>query len=183
LNIRKIQIRKNKTVNIKVEETVKMILPGKTICNPLKDKKGFTLIEVMIVSAMISVLSSIAIFNYIPFRKKALDTTARADARNLVQSVITATLSDEDVDYTKTNTGGEVGELDTSGNSRNPVFILSPGVAAVITGDSNQAPDGNTTVFDAIVYHTNGTLDPSTSSGRKEYVCSVDESSGTSILP
>jgi prepilin-type N-terminal cleavage/methylation domain-containing protein len=153
-----------------------------TIQKPLKNKKGFTLLEVVIVSVMLSILSSIAIYNYIPLRKKALDTTALSDARNLVQSVVDATLSEEDVDYTKINTGGAVGDVDTGGNPRTPVFVLSPGVEVVIIGSSNELPNGDT-VFSAIVYHTSGTSDLTTLSGKKEYTCSVDESTGVTSLP
>lgn len=155
----------------------------KIIHMPLKTGNGFTFLELVVAMAMVLILASIAMSNYIPLRKKALDTAALSDARNLAQSVVDATLSDEDVDYTKMNTGGAVGDIDTAGNPRTPVFVLSPGVAAVIIGDSNQAPNGDTTVFSAIIYHTSGTTDLTTMSGKKEYTCSVDESTGVTSLP
>jgi prepilin-type N-terminal cleavage/methylation domain-containing protein len=147
------------------------------------NNKGFTLIELAVVSCMISVIASIAIMNYMPYRSKAFDSTALADARGLVESVIMATVNDEDVDYTKVNTGGPVGDIDTAGNPRQPVFVLSTGVAAFIIGDSAQAPNGDTTIFQAIIYHTNGTDDPASFSGKKEFTCSVDESLDTATLP
>ncbi len=161
-----------------------MIPFRKAIKEPLKNKKGFTILELVVVTVMISILSSIAIANFIPLRKKALDTTALSDARNLVQSVVDATLSGEDVDYTKVETAGAVGDFDTAGNPRTPVFVLSPGVEVIILGSSNEPPNGDT-VFSATVYHTNGTFDPaaSNSKNKKEYTCSVDESSGTTSLP
>ncbi|MCP4673755.1 MAG: hypothetical protein GY857_20905, partial [Desulfobacula sp.] len=91
-------------------------------------------------------------------------------------------MNNQDVDYTKINTGGAVGNIDTAGNPRTPIYTLSQGVAALITGDSIQAPNGNTTVFQATVYHTGGTRDVSLS-GRKEFVCSVDEDTGLTIVP
>ncbi len=162
-----------------------MIPFEKTIHKPSKNMKGFTLLETMIVISMISLLATIAIVNYNAFRKKALDATALIDTRNLVDGIINATLSQEDVDYSKLNTGGSVGDTDTSGNPRNPVFILSPGVAAFIIGNSRMLPDGNTTIVSAIVWHTNGTLDPDplSFSGRKEYVCDINENTGVVSLP
>lgn len=147
------------------------------------NNKGFTLLELMIVSLMISILSSIAVYNFTFLKKRAYDSAALSDARNLVESVVVATLNDEDVDFTKTNTGGAVGNVSTSGTPRPPVFVLSPGVQAVITGDSIQAPNGETTVFSATVYHTNGTPDAASPSGKKEYFCFLNESTGTTLLP
>ena len=83
--------------------------------------------------------------------------------------------------YTKINTGGAVGGIDSAGNPRNPIFVLSPGVAASITGDSNQGA-GNATLFLATIYHTGGTSDPTSSSGKKEYSCIVDEIAGTTMV-
>ncbi len=160
-----------------------MILFKKTIKKPLKNTKGFTLMELMVVVALIGVLAAIAIFNYMPARAKAMDASANSDARNLVASVVSATINNQNVDYTKINTGGTVGNIDTAGNPRTPIYTLSQGVAAVITGDSIQAPNGNTTVFQATVYHTGGTVDPLSLSGRKEFVCSVDEDTGVTIVP
>lgn len=160
-----------------------MILFEKIIRKHLKDTNGFTLMELMVVVALIGILTSFAVYSYLPARAKALDANAIADARNLVASVVNATMNKEDVDYTKVNTGGAVGDKDTAGNNRKPIFVLSNGVAAVIVGDSIQAPNGNTTIFSAIIYHTGGTTDPFSMSGKKEYTCSVDEEAGTSIVP
>jgi len=107
--------------------------------------------------------------------KKTYDATALSDTRNLVDGVVNAILSDADVDYTKVNTGGTVGDLDTSGNSRSPVFILSSGVEALIIGDSNQGANGDSTIMTAVVYHTKGTDDPATLSGKKDYICIINE--------
>jgi prepilin-type N-terminal cleavage/methylation domain-containing protein len=160
-----------------------MIPAQKTTQTPLNDSKGFTLMELMVVIAIIASLSAFAMLNYVPTRAKALDSAAFSDARNIVSSVVDATMNHADVDFTKVNTGGPVGDTDTAGNPRTPVYTLSPGVFAVITGGSDQGLDGKTTIFSAIIYHSGGSSDPLTLSGKKEFYCSVDEDAGTSTVP
>ena len=153
------------------------------IKHPVKNKKGFTLLELMVVIGLISILGSIAMANYIPLKKIVYDTAARSDARNVVEIAVIEMLNDEDIDYTKLNTGGAVGDIDTGGNPRTPVFVLSPGVRAVIVGDSNQGLGGDTTILLATVYHMKGTSDPATISGKKEYICYFHEGTGVIVLP
>jgi prepilin-type N-terminal cleavage/methylation domain-containing protein len=157
-----------------------------TIKHPVKNKKGFTLLELIVVIALISILASIAMANFIPLKRQTYDTTARSDARNILESAVVALLNDEDVNYLKPvgDTGSVVGGKDNAGNPRTPVFVLSSGVRAVITGNS-LGPDGSTTILSATVYHIKGTDDPGATmpAGKREYICYVHEGTGVTILP
>ncbi len=151
-----------------------MTLLKKTTARSSKNMKGFTLIELMFVMATMSVLAAIAFANFDQMKKKTYDRTALSDARNLVDSIIDVTLNDDDVDFNKNGTGA-IGTLDTANQPREPVFILSPGVVAVIAGSTNAGGSGDTVVL-ATIHHPNGT--PGI-----DYSCVINESTGLVSLP
>jgi len=149
--------------------------------NKTNEDKGFTMVELLIVIAIIGILAQIAISSYVEYRAKAYNTAAINDGRQLLNATMNNLVSLDNVDYTHDENvdNNRIGAVDTSGNPREPVLFLSPSVRARIVGNNDTTGNG---YMEAYLYSVGGTVDPSTPSGKREYYCLVDEASELSYF-
>ena len=154
------------------------------ISRKLNSQSGFTFIELMMVMIVLGILVQMSTIFVLDLRKRAFDAVALTDGKNLMTIAGNVFLALEDVDFTHTPAdGSNVGIFDNSGNSRPPVFTMSPGVRAIISGESGTtAGTGSITAF---VYHIKGTEDPASlgGSGRREFYFHLDEMTSTISAP
>jgi type IV pilus assembly protein PilA len=80
-----------------------------------KNEKGFTLIELMIVIAIIGILAAIAIPQFSAYRKRAFNATAESDVRNLATAQEAYYVDNQSYANTATSLTGSYGYF-PSGN-------------------------------------------------------------------
>jgi len=142
----------------------------------LKNSEGFTMIELFMVFAVLGILAQISLTFMIDLRSRSSDVTALSDGKNLVTVFRNNFIARDDVDYTHNpGDGPDIGTVTTDGGARPPVFTLSPGVEAEITGKSDPNVPGAGLVV-VTLYHQSGTkTGPPSASGRRELYFVVDE--------
>lgn len=140
------------------------------------DCSGFSLLELVMVICLIGILAQIGVAYMLNFQAKAKDSIAIHDGRNLLTNVESSFANREVVDYEHAPSDGrKVGAPN--------VFTLNQGVMARITaGSKSDGGDGNGT-FEAWLYHSNGTADPISLSGKREFYYFIDQSLNIYSLP
>jgi competence protein ComGC len=149
----------------------------------IRDNKGFTFIELMMVMTMLMILVQMAWNFFGDMKKRSSDVTAVADGRNLMTVVRANFVNQDDIKYDHNPAdGSEIGTVDTGGNPRSPVYKLSPGVMARIEPGSVSGVvlQG---YYEAYLFHERGTADATTPSGRREFWYLADELNEIFSLP
>ncbi|MBW1866609.1 MAG: prepilin-type N-terminal cleavage/methylation domain-containing protein [Deltaproteobacteria bacterium] len=137
---------------------------------------GFTLMELVLVVLLIGILAQIGLSYMVNFQARTKDSIAIHDGRNLLTSVETSFANREVVDYEHAPADGRWVGAPT-------VFTLNRGVLARITAGSQSDGSEGTGTFEAWLYHSNGTDDSISLSGKREFYYFIDQSLNIYSLP
>jgi prepilin-type N-terminal cleavage/methylation domain-containing protein len=146
----------------------------------VRDNKGFTFIELMMVMIMAAILMQIAWLFALDLKKRGSDVAAIADGRNLITTVRNNFVNLDSVNYNATDER-HIGVSKREGGGRPPVFTLSPGVMARIEAGS-ESGIADRGYFEAFLFHKNGSSDE-TPSGKREFWYLADEANNIYSLP
>ena len=109
------------------------------------NSKGFTLIELMIVIAIIGILAAIAIPNFIAYRDKAYCGYAEGDAQNTL-AALSSYFSEPDRTTVPSDVQDLVDAEELSLNNATTSVAISTaaGYTVTVTDDSGRCPRGST---------------------------------------
>ena len=142
----------------------------------LRNSRGFTLVELLMVFIVLAAVAQAGLVYWFDLRTRSSDVIALSDGRNLVTVVRNNFINLDDVQYDHNpGDGDNIGDADTAGNPRPPVFTLSPGVRAriVIGSESTGVPEQG--YYEAYLFHVDGTNDGMSPSGKREFYYVADE--------
>ena len=113
------------------------------------NSQGFTLIELMIVIAIIGILAAIAIPNFIAYRNKSFCSKAESDANNVASEISDFYAIPTNVDCVT------LGDITGDDNTSNTVAVSCPnggdpslGILIAVTDTSGRCPDEYQTAMD-----------------------------------
>jgi prepilin-type N-terminal cleavage/methylation domain-containing protein len=108
-----------------------------------KNSKGFTLIELMIVIAIVGILAAIAIPNFIAYRSKSYCSAATADVE-AVMGAIAEYFADPD-NMSVSTASSSVAALTLSNNNTFDITGPTSPITVTVTDASGRCPQFNTT--------------------------------------
>lgn len=141
----------------------------------IKQKGGFTVLELLVVMAIMAILTNMAYLLFRDFRYRTNDTAAVSDARNLITVATEEFVANSFPDFTHGLGDGSSVGLKPDGTY---AFTLSGGVKALIVGMPSAAKTG---YMEAWIHSEGGTNDPAGLFGKCEFYCVVDEEAGVII--